>query len=457
MNQLMKRVLSVLLVVCLLCSALPSAFAAEGGGFTDVSKDHWAYDAITEAVAAGYFKGVSDTAIRNYNKWADIRVNMDTLCEGGTPDTTLELFGKQFKYPFFAGPVGAVNLHYSETYTDMTYNDVLVRACAENGIAAFTGDGTNPTVMEMATKAIGAAGGCGVPTIKPWNIDTIREKMAQAKASGCFAVAMDVDAAGLPFLKNMTPPAGSKSVEELADAALPDGRLRFSARVDGVGWFTGLADEVLRTESGAGRRLVLRGRGMDALLEDCEFDAQTGTGITPAALATRVLQPVGLSAWSDAQSATGTLKTALGSTGSSIVQDYCASAGLLPPRMLADGRVCLTATRRSGGTALQGGTVRERSVQALAGIGVLHAAGTTYENPAGGRETRWRSALGWPAAAEFARSMRDRDAVRLTLPGTHALEPGTTAEYGGRTLTLTACALRGSAAGITTELTLAAI
>lgn len=245
---------------------------------------------------------------------------------------------------------------------------------------------------------------------------------------------------------------------ELADAALPDGRLRFSARVDGVGWFTGLADEVLRTESGAGRRLVLRGRGMDALLEDCEFDAQTGTGITPAALATRVLQPVGLSAWSDAQSAAGTLKTALGSTGSSIVQDYCASAGLLPPRMLAD---------RPG---VPDGRAQERRhgrCRAGHGAGALRAGagghrraprrGTTYENPAGGRETRWRSALGWPAAAEFARSMRGRDAVRLTLPGTHALEPGTTAEYGGRTLTLTDCALRGSAAGITTELTLAAI
>ncbi len=61
MNQLFKRALSVLLVVCLLCSALPSAFAAEGGGFTDVPKNHWAYDAITEAVAAGYFKGVTDT------------------------------------------------------------------------------------------------------------------------------------------------------------------------------------------------------------------------------------------------------------------------------------------------------------------------------------------------------------------------------------------------------------
>ena len=228
---------------------------------------------------------------------------------------------------------------------------------------------------------------------------------------------------------------------------------RTDACASAPAWTAWAGSRALRTRCCARKA----GPGADALLEDCEFDAQTGTGITPAALATRVLQPVGLSAWCDAQSATGTLKTALGSTGSSIVQDYCASAGLLPPRMLADGRVCLTATRRSGGTALQGGTVRERSVQALAGIGVLHAAGTTYENPAGGRETRWRSALGWPAAAEFARSMRDRSVVRLTLPGTHALEPGTTAEYGGRTLTLTDCALRGSEAGITTELTLAAI
>ena len=50
-------------------------------------------------------KGVCDTAIRNYNKWAEIRVNMDTLCENGTPDAGVELFGKTFKYPFFAGPV----------------------------------------------------------------------------------------------------------------------------------------------------------------------------------------------------------------------------------------------------------------------------------------------------------------------------------------------------------------
>ncbi len=36
-----------------------------------------------------------------------------------------------------------------------------------------------------------------------------------ANEAGVFAIAMDVDAAGLPFLKNANPPAGKKSVEEL--------------------------------------------------------------------------------------------------------------------------------------------------------------------------------------------------------------------------------------------------
>lgn len=69
--------------------------------------------------------------------------------------------------------------------------------------------------MEGAAAAIAKNGGCGVPTVKPWNLETIRQKMDLVKAADPFAIAMDIDAAGLPFLKNMTPPAGSKTVEEL--------------------------------------------------------------------------------------------------------------------------------------------------------------------------------------------------------------------------------------------------
>lgn len=162
-------------------------------------------------------KGIGDTAFRNYSKWQEIRVNMDTLTENKPVDTSFEIFGRQFKYPFFAAPVGAVNTHYSDKYNDLTYNNVLVSSCAKEGIAAFTGDGVDPKVMQYASDAIKLAGGTGIPTIKPWNIDIISEKIALAKKAECFAMAMDVDAAGLPFLKNMTPPAGSKSVEELAE------------------------------------------------------------------------------------------------------------------------------------------------------------------------------------------------------------------------------------------------
>ena len=164
-------------------------------------------------------KGVGDNAVRNYQKWQEIRVNMDTIHENKPIDTSVELFGRTFKYPFFAGPVGAMTLHYGEKYDDLAYNNLLVDACAKGGIVAFTGDGTNAKVMEGATAAIKAAGGLGIPTVKPWNLETIREKMELVKASGSFAVAMDIDGAGLPFLKNLTPPAGSKTVDELREVA----------------------------------------------------------------------------------------------------------------------------------------------------------------------------------------------------------------------------------------------
>ena len=104
-----------------------------------------------------------------------------------------------FSIPFFAGPVGAVNMHYGDSLNDVSYNDILVSSCAEFGIAAFTGDGMDSNMMVAATEAIKKAGGLGIPTVKPWNVAMIREKMALVKDAGAFAAAMDIDAAGLPF------------------------------------------------------------------------------------------------------------------------------------------------------------------------------------------------------------------------------------------------------------------
>ncbi|KMZ53425.1 dehydrogenase, FMN-dependent family [Dorea sp. D27] len=181
--------------------------------------------ACTNKVPGPGAKGSGTVAIRNYEKWQELCVNMDTICDNKPVDLSFEVFGKMFKYPVFAAPIGAMKLHYGDKYDDLGYNDILVSACADAGIAAFTGDGTNPDVMAAATRAIGQKDGRGIPTIKPWDINTLKEKFALVKEAGPFAAAMDIDAAGLPFLKNLTPPAGSKSVEELkeivAEAGVP--------------------------------------------------------------------------------------------------------------------------------------------------------------------------------------------------------------------------------------------
>ena len=47
-------------------------------------------------------KGTGDGAVRNYQKWQEIRVNMDTLCEQKAVDTQVTLFGRTFAGPLFA-------------------------------------------------------------------------------------------------------------------------------------------------------------------------------------------------------------------------------------------------------------------------------------------------------------------------------------------------------------------
>ena len=158
-----------------------------------------------------------NTAARNYDKWQEIFVNMDTLCPNADIDTSFELFGKKFSAPIFIAPLGALPMHYGDKHNDITYNRILVPAAANYGICALTGDGVDPAVMQNAAKDMADIGGIGIPTIKPWNKEFVFEKLDILNELGIFAAAMDVDGAGLPFLKAMNPNAGSKSVDEMRE------------------------------------------------------------------------------------------------------------------------------------------------------------------------------------------------------------------------------------------------
>ena len=158
-----------------------------------------------------------NVAARNYDKWQEICVNMDTLNPNAEPDISFAFGGRRFTAPIFAAPIGALDMHYGPKYKDPEYNTILVRAAYEYGVAALTGDGVNPEIMKSAVRDMAEVEGVGIPTIKPWNKEAVFEKLDYVNAHGIFAAAMDVDGAGLPFLKAMNPNAGSKSVSEMRE------------------------------------------------------------------------------------------------------------------------------------------------------------------------------------------------------------------------------------------------
>lgn len=164
-------------------------------------------------------KGVGRVAHRNWEAWQRVRVNMDTLHETWSADTRATVLGRELSLPVMVGPVGDVQRHYGERYDTVSYNRCVLEAAAAEGSLAWTGDGLDGSIMTEACALVGELGGCGVPTVKPWDERTLVEKLDEALASRPAAVAMDIDAAGLPFLRGQEPPAGAKSAEQIARVA----------------------------------------------------------------------------------------------------------------------------------------------------------------------------------------------------------------------------------------------
>lgn len=166
-------------------------------------------------------KGSGMVALENVDAWTDLHVVMNTFHEIFAADTHTTLLKSartplELALPVMIAPVGDVERHYGTKLSMQEYNSLVLEAAAASGTLAWTGDGLNPEIMSSSCTRIHELGGRGIPTIKPWSGAVLDKKIACALASGAPAIAMDVDAAGLPFLRGQEPPAGAKSFDELA-------------------------------------------------------------------------------------------------------------------------------------------------------------------------------------------------------------------------------------------------
>lgn len=160
-------------------------------------------------------KGTGAGFVRNYQELRRIRLRMDTVYAAEPVSTKTTLFGHEFALPMFAAPIGAVNLHYSDKHTDLTYSAEVLKGCKAAGTVAFTGDGVKDEVYAGCIEAIKGMGGFGIPTIKPWNVQEVIAKAKAAEDAGAFAFAMDIDAAGLAVLAAQGKPVSPMPVDTI--------------------------------------------------------------------------------------------------------------------------------------------------------------------------------------------------------------------------------------------------
>ncbi len=161
-------------------------------------------------------KGTGATAQRNFSYLAEhVKVEQRVLRAPFETDCTLELAGKQFATPIFAAPIGLIEGNYASHLTERTYAEAVVTGTQQAGSVAFTGGGSYDGCFLDPLEVIAQAGGWGVPTLKPWRMELVEERIRLSEQAHAIAIAMDIDTAGLPHANKSTNALLFKSQDDL--------------------------------------------------------------------------------------------------------------------------------------------------------------------------------------------------------------------------------------------------
>ena len=165
-------------------------------------------------------KGRGRTFQRNVHYLRDrVKLHQDVLDACGEPDTSLTLLGRQLAAPIFAAPIGMVGLNWSDALDEESYAEAVVAGTLEAGTLAFTGGGASPESFFAPLEVLHRHGGCGIPTLKPWQLKLTLERLALVEEAGCPAFAMDIDSGGLPHAAKAPEPMVLKTPDDLAQLA----------------------------------------------------------------------------------------------------------------------------------------------------------------------------------------------------------------------------------------------
>lgn len=161
-------------------------------------------------------KGSGASFIRNVEKLKEIKLVMDVMKDIETINCDTTLFGHKVSMPVYAAPIAGINNNYGADMTDEDYTDYILKGCIDAGTIGFTGDGKFVEMFTGPLNQIQVHKGMGIPTMKPWVKEGVDLRLKELENKNIIALAMDVDSAGLPLLRNSEIPVENKGKEKLA-------------------------------------------------------------------------------------------------------------------------------------------------------------------------------------------------------------------------------------------------
>lgn len=161
--------------------------------------------------------GTGSAFMANVQALAKVTFNMRLVHEITEPETSTSILGLDLSMPVMAAPIGGVSFNMGGKRSEEEYINAIIEGSRQAGIIGCTGDGVPPFIHESGLAAIAAAGGHGIPFIKPWEDAELYEKLAKARDCGVKIIGMDIDAAGLITLRKMGRPVSPKSVDTLRE------------------------------------------------------------------------------------------------------------------------------------------------------------------------------------------------------------------------------------------------
>ncbi|MCX8030010.1 MAG: alpha-hydroxy-acid oxidizing protein [Thermodesulfovibrionales bacterium] len=159
--------------------------------------------------------GTGNSFRANIEALAKLKLNMRTIHDVKNPKTETTIFNEKISFPVLSAPMTGASYNMGGQLTEAEFIDDIISGSILAETLGMCGDGADPAFFQSGLEAIKKNNGKGIAIIKPRLNEEIIKRIRLAEDSGCIAIGIDIDAAGLIIMTMKGQPVETKTPKEL--------------------------------------------------------------------------------------------------------------------------------------------------------------------------------------------------------------------------------------------------